>query len=204
MTHRIATAEQAKLLLDEQLRPTFVLLLEQPRSATELAEALGVDLNRAYYLLRKLERADIVQVISHTPRTGRPLKRYAVPPRWFVPFDVTGAETLEAFVHAQTQPIMQSMTKLALTRFQAYLGERPGFWLEGESLWIGDEDNMLVIPAAQAAEPILFQFGGLNLSDEHALELGRRFQALFKEFEALHDETQPGYRTGVILLRGEV
>ncbi|GAA5533809.1 winged helix-turn-helix domain-containing protein [Deinococcus aluminii] len=204
--HQVANAAQAALLLDVTLRPLLGFLMHAPRSASEVAAHLDVNLQRAHYLLGKLVRAGVAEVVNVQPRAGRAVKWYRVAPRWFIPFEITGAETLEAFLAAQILPRMARFVQLSTNLLREH---QPtwGYWLEqgpetsnlrmgdlggtAEALFVGDE-------------PFLLNIGNNRLSRERAAELKRRLIALLEEFSDLETAGAPEYTIGLMLVRGGV
>ncbi|WP_293911588.1 winged helix-turn-helix domain-containing protein [Deinococcus sp.] len=203
---RTATAEQAELLLDVELRMLFSELMKAPRSATELGHHLKLSPQRVHYLLRKLLAADVAQLDSVTPRAGRAVKRYRVSPRWFIPFEVTGNDTLDDFLSAQILPRMDQLVRLSVRQLEAAFGTW-GYWLEQEgesgSLRMGDPDG-----AAQelyaSDEPFLLNLGTLRLSREQAAALKHKLIAVLDEFAALEERGEQPYTLGIQLVRGEI
>ena len=211
LPHRTASAEQAGVLLDVKLRPLLALLMNMPSTAGEVAAHLGLDLGRAHYRLTRLVRAGVAEVTiaevrvaeaKREARPGRALKRYWVAGRWFVPFEVTGADTLEAFVKSQIMPRMERFVELGVRQigdtYPAW-----GYWLDSDSLNMGD-------PGGRAnelfggGEPFLMNIGSINLRREHASELKRRLLAVMDEFAAHHDVQEPAYTFGLLMARGDV
>ena len=88
---RVADARQAALLLNVELRQVFLPMMQRACSASELARELGIGVQRAHYLIGRLQAAEVAELVSVQPRAGRPIRRYRVAPRWFVPFEVAGA-----------------------------------------------------------------------------------------------------------------
>lgn len=203
---RVANQVQAALLLDVKLRPLLDLLLRHPCSPGEAARRLAVSVQRAHYLVGKLERAGVAEVVEVCPRNGRPIKRYAVPPRWFIPYEVTGAETLEAFLDGQILPRIEQFTHLSIGLLRE-LDDRWGFWLEqdeeGSILSMGTPGRKGYELFARD-EPFLLNIGGLRLNREQAKELKRRLLAVAEEFQALDSAEAPTYTFALMLARGEV
>jgi hypothetical protein len=203
---RVANARQAELLLDVELRRVVVPMMKRACSASELAPELGIGLQRAHYLIGRLQAAGVTALDSVQPRAGRPIRRYRVAPRWFVPFEVTGADTLEAVLEAQLLPRMQRLVGLSVQQIAADFREW-GYWLEQEgettNLRMGD-----VHGAARALfdgdEPFLLNIGTVWLSAEHASHLKRRLLSVLEEFSEHHDPAQHAYTIGLQLARGEV
>jgi hypothetical protein len=203
---RIADARQAELLLDIGLRSLIGLLMKRACSAAELALELGLGLQRAHYLLSRLHAAEVAELDSVQPRAGRAIRRYRVAPRWFVPFEVTGAETLEVFLAAQILPRMQRFVGLSVRQIEAEYSEW-GYWLEQEgvssSLRMGDATGA-ARDLFEGDEPFLLNIGTMWLNAEHASRLKRKLLEVMEEFSDLHDLTQPPYTIGLQLARGEV
>ena len=203
---RVADSRQAALLLDVSLRKVLTLLMKRARSSSELARELGLSLQRAHYLIGKLHAADVAHLDSVQPRSGRAVKRYRAAPRWFVPFEVTGADTLETFLGDQILPRMQHFVGLSVRQIEAEYSEW-GFWLEqdGEtsSLNVGNSDGT-ARELFEGDKPFMFSLGTLWLSPEHASRLKRRLLEVLDEFSELHDLSQPPYTIGLQLARGEV
>ena len=206
-TVRVANAAQATVLLEVELRPLLTALMERPHSAAEVGRSLKQSVQRAHYLIGKLIAVGVAQLDSVTPRAGRPVKRYRVAPRWFVPFEVTGSETLEAFLSAQILPRMDQFVSLSVRQLEAAYGTW-GYWLEqdegGNSLRVGDPENA-ALELFTGDEPLLLNIGSMHLSREHAVSLKHRLNALMSEFHALDDPgAQPAYTVAIQLVRGEV
>ena len=189
-----------------RLRPLLSLLMHAPRSASEVAEALGTGVKRAHYLLTRLETAGVAQVVAWERRRGRPIRRYEVAPRWFIPYEVTGAETLEAFMGGQILPRMSRFVALSSARLLDYAPSW-GYWLErGEeasSLRMGDREGSAE-PLFHGEEPFLLNIGSAHLSREQAAELKRRLVAVVEEFGALERPRGQTYTLGLLLVRGDV
>ena len=218
--HRIASAEQAALLLALESRPLLALLMSMPSTAGEVAAHLGLDLGRAHYRLTRLARAGVAEVttagmtpaemtpaegaaeVTREVRPGRALKRYRVADRWFIPFEVTGADTLEAFVGSQIMPRMERFVQLSVRQIgDTYAAW--GYWLDGNTLNMGDP-NGRARELFEGDEPFLLNIGAMNLRREHASELKRRLLSLVEEFAAHHDVREPAYTFGLLLARGDV
>lgn len=203
---RTANAQQAALLLDVKLHPLLSDLMRGERSASEVAAHLGVSLQRAHYLLGKLVKVGIAEVTCEQRRAGRAVKRYRMAGRWFIPYEVTGAETSEEFASAQLMPRLETLIGYSAD----VLRERSphwGFWLEGSventSLLIGNEHR----PAHElfsGDEPFVLNIGHMHLSRESASELKRRLRAVLKDFETEETPGAPEYTLALMLVRGAV
>jgi len=203
---RVADSQQARLLLDVSLRPLISVLMGRSRSASEVARELGLSVQRAHYLLGKLMTAGIAELDSIQPRAGRAVRRYRVGPRWFVPFEATGAETLHAFLAAQIMPRMELFVKLSLRQI-GDMYSHWGFWLEhsgvSSSMNLGD-------PAGRARElfegdePFVLNLGSMHLSPQNASALKRRLLAVLEEFETLEDAGGTAYALGLLFAEGRM
>ncbi len=201
---RVADSRQAALLLDVSLRPLIGVLMGRSCSASEVAHELGLSVQRAHYLLGKLMTAGIAELDSVQPRAGRGVRRFRVGPRWFVPFEATGAETLHAFLAAQIMPRMELFVRLSLRQI-GDVHSHWGFWLEhsgtSSSLNLGD-------PAGRARElfegdePFLLNLGTMHLSPQNATELKRRLLAVLEEFQTLEDTGGTAYALGFLFAEG--
>ncbi|MEF2277058.1 ArsR family transcriptional regulator [Deinococcus sp. YIM 134068] len=202
----MADSTQAALLLDVELRPLLSLLMQSPHTASEAAAGLAVNLQRAHYLLGKLERAAIAEVVEVRPRAGRAVKRYGVPPRWFIPYEVTGAETLEAFLGGQILPRVERFTRLSIGLLRD-ADDRWGFWLEQ-----GEEGSTLSMGSPSRRgnevfdqdEPFLLNIGSLRLTREQAGDLKRRLLTVLEEFQMQDTPEAPLHTVALMLVRGDV
>lgn len=198
---RTANAQQAQLLLDVTLRPMLSLLMAAPRSARQVAEPLKVNLQRAYYLLRKLKRAGIAEVT----RDG-PSRRYQVAPRWFIPYEVTRADTLQALMGDQIMPRMAQFVTLSVGVLQRQQSDW-GAWLElgplGSTLSIGDTEGA-AHQLFTGAEPIILNIGNVHLTRSRAEDLKRRLLAVMDDLEEQHSPDADEYSFAVMLVRGDV
>ena len=215
MTHT-ATYTQAALLLDVNLRPLLSALIVETdggdkqmskgKSVSELAAELGGaktgwPLRRVHYQVGKLQTAGIVQQVGVQPRAGRPIRHYAMPAPWFIPFEVTQSATLEGFLAAQIVPRTQQMVRLQ-TDMLLERQRNWGLWLNRGSLHLG---NLAGPPIQHLLEgqPFISTMGTVRLSHQRALELKARLWALLKEFE---DEEKSGEYYGLSLqfMRGKI
>ena len=203
---RVADSQQAGLLLDVSLRPLISVLMGRSRSASEVARELGLSVQRAHYLLGKLMTAGIAELDSIQPRAGRAVRRYRVGPRWFVPFEATGAETLHAFLAAQIMPRMELFVKLSLRQIGDVYSHW-GFWLEHSegsgSLNLGDPTGR-ARELFEGDEPFLFNLGSMHLSSRNATALKRRLLTVLEEFQALEDVGGTDYALGLLFAEGRM
>lgn len=206
--HRTASPAQARELLRPELRVLLGHLMTAERSAGEVAQLLGAPLQRAHYLLSRLNALGVAEVSSVQPRAGRAVRRYRVAGRWFIPFRATGAETLEAFLGAQIVPRVQGHVQRAVAQLSTLTPDW-GYWLSsqegseeaGGSLRLGgpDGESPFDIP-----EPLLLNLGYQRMRPERAHELRNRLLALLDEFPPEADETLATYSLGLFMVRGQV
>ena len=198
--------QQARLLLDVSLRPLIGVLMGRSFSASELTREMGLSVQRAHDLLGKLMTAGIAELDSIQPRVGRSIRRSWVSPRWFVPFEATGAETLHVFLAAQIMPRMELFVKLSLRQIEDVYSHW-GFWLEHSE---GSGHLNLGDPAGKARElfegeePFLFNLGSMHLSSQNATALKRRLLAVLEEFQALEDVGGTHYALGLLFAKGRM
>lgn len=200
---RIATAPQAKLLLNVELRPLLILLMSGPCNVSEAAEQLAITLNRTHYLMTKLEKAGVAVVDHVTARAGRAVKHYTIAPRWFIPFDVTPASTMTESASAQILPRIQQMVNRAIHLVQENTTQQRGYWLEPQSLKLGDE-NGPTEELFQGNQPFLLNIGKMHLSSDQASEFKCRLLALLEEFEGHESPSETPYSIALLLVRGQV
>ena len=126
-------------------------------------------------------------------------------PRWFVPFEATGAETLHAFLAAQIMPRMELFVKLSLRQIGDVYSHW-GFWLEHSessgSLNLGDLAGG-ARELFEEDEPFLFNLGSMHLT-QNATALKRRLLAVLEEFQALEDVGGTHYVLGLLFAEGRM
>ncbi len=194
----VATAVQAKLLLAVDLRPLLNLLIRGPNSVTDLAEKLGLNVQRVYYVVQKLLKAGVVTV-SREQRRGRAVKLYAVPQPWFIPYEVTTAEALDTFVGAQVQPRIEARVRDILRVYVNRTGEHRGFWFSEDGLSLGDASG-----AAQhlweGEEDLLFTIGSIRLPEGTVKELKRYLIALAQDEDACAGHLKQTYAFAMLVV----
>lgn len=202
ISSRATTERQAALLLDPANYRLLDTLMGRACSAGDVARALGEDVRRAHYRLGRLVDAGLVQVVGEEKRAGRPIKRYAMHPNWFVPFELTSAETIEGLLSDQLRPRLERFVGL-LARD---LHETAGVGVRFER----GEDGVLNVrlydggTSARPDAPLIANWGRLRLSDVQARSLLRDMQSLLGRYEALADEQAKPYTVGVFLAAGDI
>jgi hypothetical protein len=87
----------AEALVDPTTLRHLAPFLGRDRSVAEAARETGEKPNTTLRRVRRFVAMGLLRVWREVPRAGRPVKRYrAVADVFFVPFDATGAESLEA------------------------------------------------------------------------------------------------------------
>lgn len=203
MPSRWADARQAALLLEVGLRPALDALMREPLSAGELATALGVNLQRAHYLIGKFERAGLAQLASVQPRAGRAIRRWRVHPDWYVPFDVTQAASLTELVQGQLVPRMATFSALIVR----HLYHIKPLW--GFRVWHHNDAANVSLLAPDGTtpfdgRPLLANLGSLTLTPARALALQARVMEIMQEFQDAPAADSRTYSVGVFLTEGDV
>lgn len=180
--------------------------MQQAQSASEVAEHLAVPLSRASYLLGKCLQAQVAFVETVERRAGRPIRRYRVPGRWFIPYQVTRAETLEAMLLLQIFPRMERMAVFGAAQLRAQQ-PRWGLWLSGEEAYgrleLGDEQG----PATElfgSELPLMFTIASSRLSISQAEELKRRMLRVLEDCAAWERPDGSEYTLSLMLVRGGI
>src|SRR5690606_17907462 len=93
----VRDARAAEALVDPTTLRHLAPFLGRDRSVAEAARETGEKPNTTLRRVRRFVDMGLLRVWREVPRAGRPVKRYrAVADVFFVPFDATGAESLEA------------------------------------------------------------------------------------------------------------
>lgn len=91
--------EAADALLRPEIQRLLAPFIEQPLTAHEAAEILGVETNSLLYSLKKLTALGLLEVTQERLRAGRPMKVYrATAQVYFVPFAATSEITLASYL----------------------------------------------------------------------------------------------------------
>ena len=118
----------ASALMDLSLLPLVAHFLRTESSASEAAQAVGADLDEAYYRVRKLARLGILEVTRTESRAGRPIKRYrASAQAFFVPFMILPQETL-ARALAESARVPDERRAEATARALLQMTDDPSEW----------------------------------------------------------------------------
>lgn len=97
LTVRGTAAAQA--LVDVRTTRLLGAFLDEGRSVAEVARVLGEDLDWVRYRVRRLTALGLLRDVGVRTRKGRPMRLYqAAAPVFFVPFEVTRYESLDAYL----------------------------------------------------------------------------------------------------------
>ena len=202
----MTTTQQAKLLLDPEHYGLLQLLmrantLETGIAAAEVARDLGWTLQTAHYKLGRLVEAEIAVVSGEEKRAGRAVKRYSsVRPAWFVPFDLTPADTLGELIAAQLDPRMRRIYDRMAEEIMQISPHR--------GVTFKMQEGMLTVHLAPPdleeadAPPITASLSSLKLSPGRAREFHGKLIALAQEFIGTPDEGGEHYILGTFFIRG--
>ncbi|MFT2720371.1 ArsR family transcriptional regulator [Deinococcus sp. A31D244] len=203
-THHVATPRQAALLLRPELRPLLNYLMQDARSAADVARHLNLTLGQASYQVGKLQAVGVAVIERVDARAGRSVKRYRVSDRWFIPYEVTAEETLEGFWLSQIGPRMDRIAGFAAAQLWAH-SPSWGLWLSGQGgqsqLEIGDAGG----PARnifEGDEPLMLTIAGLRLTEPNARRLKRLLLELMREGGTLESPDAPQYTLSLMFVRG--
>lgn len=93
----VRDAARARLLLDARSRAQLAPFLGRPRSVSEAAQEVGAKPNTVLRRVQRFLDAGLLDVAETVARRGRPVRRYrAIADAFFVPFEASDAEDLEA------------------------------------------------------------------------------------------------------------
>src|SRR5690606_26192893 len=87
----------AKAILDPDTRLYLAPFIGRAASISQAASGSGEKENTTLKRVRRFVELGLLEVVAELPRAGRPIKLYrSVAEVFFVPFEATGAESLEA------------------------------------------------------------------------------------------------------------
>jgi len=100
----------ARLVADPHAARFLEPFMGQERTASPVASELGVKVSSMLYRIQQLLDLGLLRVSRVEPRRGRALKYYrAVADTFFVPFELTDAETLEALGSSSANEMKRSL-----------------------------------------------------------------------------------------------
>ncbi|MFC4454479.1 hypothetical protein [Deinococcus sonorensis] len=109
----VRTAEQARLLSDPAALRMLEPFIGQERSAGHAAREAGVSVARLLYRVQQFLAAGVLREVRQERRAGRPIRIYAAPGGFHVPFHLTSFTDLEERVRIQTLPFDQLRNRAA-------------------------------------------------------------------------------------------
>jgi DNA-binding transcriptional ArsR family regulator len=189
-TSDIVKDSQVAKLIVEPLQLRFLTpFIGRERSASEVARELDVPLTTLAYRLEKLLEAGLLRVTRIRKRSGSPVKLYrAVADSFFVPFEVTDADSLESLIKRWEEPWL-SMFHHA---YAQALAEAGSGW--GVRVWRDGTDEIRVVPdlvrpgawhSDLSHSPVLLDelFLDVRLSHEDAKALRQRLLEVIKTYQ---------------------
>ena len=195
---RTATAAQAALLLN----PAYEGVLHAlgcAGSAGAGAAALAIlaqqPLSTVHARLEKLLLAGVVEVAEVRSRAGRPVRVYALPPAWRIPFEVTPAATLRELLEGGFRRHLTAQLDALAGRM---LDLSAGWHIELNANASGL--THLVTPGQEIrGEPLSGRGFTLRLRRERAHEFLKRLNDLLHEYQEIQDEEPAPEWRGTIL-----
>lgn len=95
----ISNHEAAKTLTDAAMQHALTPFLNRECTVARAAQELGINPNTLLYRVNKLVGLGLLKLVRQERRTGKPIKVYrSSAAGFFVPFEFTPAETLEAML----------------------------------------------------------------------------------------------------------
>lgn len=186
----IEDRKAADALTDLAQLPLLAHFLRGASSVSEAAEALGEDLDRVYYQVRKLEKLGLLEVAFEEARAGRPIKHYrASAQAFFVPYAVLPHETFaRALLESSRVPeelMAEGSARALLERiddpwtwgFRVYRdaeGAVNAFWGPREA---GEDWDVLGQLLGPEEPPVFGTHTSLALTREQAKEMQRELHA---------------------------
>ncbi|SMB86025.1 hypothetical protein [Deinococcus hopiensis] len=191
----VQTAAAADALLDLRTARILAVFWQEARTVTEAARQLGQDPEELRYRVRRLTALGLLQHTETQARKGRPMKRYRVVAQaYFVPFEVTRHETLEAYL-AQIEGEAAAFVRRNLTWALQRNGEGWGLRLargeDGEihsKLALSPNEDWGMTESGPAL--LSFVYPALKLDLREAKAFQRDLLALFRQYAG-----KPGAQT---------
>ncbi|WP_229784529.1 hypothetical protein [Deinococcus radiotolerans] len=148
---RLEDPAAARVLADAYTRQFFEPFIYRERRVSDVARDLGVSTNAMLYRVRQFQRLGLLEVTRTEPRAGRAVHHYrATSPRYFVPFAVTDAASVQALYEASLDNTRRSVLD-ALTRAWSELADDPrwfGLYTSGTERGL-DTHVLLPFPPGQ-------------------------------------------------------
>lgn len=147
-SQQVDDPQAASIIADPAQLRFLSPFIGRARRASEVARELGVPLTTLLYRVRKMKSVGLLRTDRVERRAGSPLSYYrAVADTFFVPFEATTAETLQALLKGWEEPWL-SMFHVGY----AFALEQAGpDW--GVRVWRDDAGEVRVTPAVSPKEP---------------------------------------------------
>ena len=122
----VSDEQTAKLLLDTRYRDVLAFFTKQENTVTSLAEYLEVSVANAYYYVRSLNSANIIEIASEEKRAGKSVKFYRCSAdSYFISSHVAPSHTLREFIAASDAPLNDMLER----SIEEHVYERQGWGL---------------------------------------------------------------------------
>lgn len=180
---RVITPAELELMADSTREFLYNALVDEPRTATELAALLGCPTTRLYHHLKRLEQAGLIRVVAERIVSGIVERRYRA---------VARRLRLDRQAFGLASPENRELNTLLDYVFERARGEIETAHRVGR---IDLSKKPTEAGALQAYRTVL------KLKPEAARELARRLHALYLEFEesSMAPEEADGELLGVVL-----
>ena len=162
-----------KVMADSQRMEIVDLLRRKPATVKEIAEEIGVPPKSLYYHVNLLEKHGLIRVVETRLVSGIAEKRYRATAYLF------------QFIDAEPSP--------GMTRKRAAVDAVASmFAITEDEMRISIESQLVRTDDRQEDDQYPFlQWNLLDLSQDEALDLGRRLGALLDEFQGRQDGSSP-------------
>lgn len=185
---------QAALLLDpahETLLQALARAGAAGQGAAALARSAGQPLSTVHARLERLRAAGVVEVVAVQPRAGRPVRLYALPLPWHIPFEVTPAATLRELLGGGFGPhLTRQMDALARRMLHLSAGWRVTLSAAPDGL-----AHTIESPADTSGQEAMLGVGfQVHLRRERAAGFLKRLSELVGEYrDAPDSEDEPAW-----------
>lgn len=125
----VTKKEVATLLTRNAALKYFTPFMQSEHSLSSAAKALGIQKTAMYYHLKKFLSMGILRCVRQEKRAGRASKIYkASSERYFIPFQLTGAETVEKLALASDYDLLKVFTHSWIKTSSRYYAQW-GIWV---------------------------------------------------------------------------
>lgn len=198
----IDTEIAARALIDPKKRRYLEPFMRKACSASQAAKGLGIKLTAMLYQIERLQALGLLRVTREQVRRGRPIKFYrATASKFFVPFEVTRAESLTTLLAGLEADSQRYFVKnLAWAGLE--LAESWGFniYCDEEGIVVQDmvpreapEGNVLPLLLSNSSPALWASSSFLKLDFETAKALQRDIGKLLRDYQAKQAQGEPRY-----------